>query len=574
MIGFESGRETMPRLSALMLTVLAALSLLLGETYSVIGRVCNAANQQTLEGANISVREINTAGRADKDGMFRIILPAPGLYELEASFIGFENQCRMVMVADAQPVILNFELRESYISIEGVCVRSTRPGVAFTNQMTVVDVEKFTAANRAYRVEEILSQMAGIDIYRTGTVATPSQLVSMRGFNDLRFVVAVDGRPWSGPSHNDSPIDWSALTTGDIERIELIRGGSAAQYEGALGGIINIVRKRGMTGSGITRPRITAQIGGEAFRSAKGSVGVRGGLGPVGYSFNGGYDMSSGYLRNEHNLGYDIAAALDYILPAKGRASLSFKRHSTDFGYPVINDPLRADYDPAYPVVPEGGDLIRKWSDNVYPGGTSQRLKFMNFLDLSVDQPVSKANLALNLFSNMGDDTSYAYCYRLIQDIDTLGDTTLVPILQQQLSVTNEYTYGASFRTKLSGINQHAFSFGADYRNLGTFPMKEDTIMGIIVGGSDAIPDWFRNFGVYAEDQFKATAAVNITLGARWAYLDEWTMPTYKNPATGDSGRIHFYYQAFLPKVSASYTFIDSTMCYASVNRDWHIPNC
>ncbi len=48
-----------------------------------------------------------------------------------------------------------------------------------------------------------------------------------------------------------------------------------------------------------------------------------------------------------------------------------------------------------------------------------------------------------------------------------------------------------------------AGSFGS---NLGTFAMSEDTIMGIIVGGSDPIPDWFRNTGVYAEDQRYAQA--------------------------------------------------------------------
>jgi iron complex outermembrane receptor protein len=554
------------------LTALAAVSAA-SQTFLITGRVVNAGNGQPLDRASVIVRDADIATATGADGRYELALPQAGRYDIEATYIGFELGHAAVTVTGGE-VRLDFALRESYISIEGVCVKSARDGISFSNQMTVVDVERFMAANKAYRLEEILAQMAGIDIYRTGTTASPSQLVSMRGFNDLRFVVAVDGRPWSGPSHNDSPIDWSALTTGDIERIEVIRGGGSAQYEGAMGGIINLVRKKGIGGSGITRPRFSGQVGGEAFRNARGSLGMRGGLGSLGYFLNGSYDWSRGYLRNERNRGYDASGTFDYPLPAGGEATLSAKRHSTNVRYPVINDPQRTDYDPAYPTVPEGGDLIRKWSDNVYPGGESRRLKIMNFLDLAVTQPVAKAVLSFNLFGNMGDDSSYAYHYRLVSQVDSLGDTILVPVLRQALSVTNEYTYGVMARLKLENINLHSFNFGAEYRNLGTLPMREDTILGIVVGGTEAIPDWYRSLGFFTEDHFKATTAINITLGVRLAYLDEWTMPTYKNPATGDSGRIHFYYKAFLPKINASYTFPDSTMIYASVNRDWHIPNC
>ena len=391
--------------------------------------------------------------------------------------------------------------------------------------------------------------------------------------------MAVDGRAWSSPTHNDCPIDWSALTTGDIEKIELIRGGGSVLYDGAMGGIINIVRKKGIAGKGWTRPKISAQIGGEAFRSKKGNIGIKGGIGSLGYFVSGGFDLSTGYLRNEQTKGYDLSGNLYYGLPLlKGQLSLSLKRHYTRADYPVINDPARSDYDPNYPIVLEGGDLVRKWSDNAYPGGVSYRYKKMDFLDLGYEQPVKKAKITMNLFGNMGDDTTYAYNCRLITKIDSVtGDTIVVPELRQTVSVSNEYTYGASCRVKMSNINLNNFTFGADYRNLGTFPVEQETIMGVVIEpawGYEAVPDWFRLVGIFGENEFKASSAINLTIGVRWSYLDEWTMPTYKNTVTGDSGRTHFYYKALLPKFSASYTFPDSMIIYTSVNRDWHVPNC
>lgn len=561
------------------LLMFSIANMALAKQIYITGYVCNAATSQALEGANVIIRGTNIGTATDFNGAYEIYVPLAGSYAIEVSYVGFETVTKMINISDEQTVTLDFNLKESIISIEGISVQSARKGIVVTNRMTIIDVEKFTEAARVFRLEEILERMAGIDIYRTGSVANPTQLVSMRGCNDLRFVIAVDGRAWSSPSHEDCPIDWSALTTDDIERIEIIRGGGTVLYDGAMGGIINIVRKRGTTGKGFTKPKITARIGLEALRTKKASINVKGNIGSLGYFLSSGLDLSDGYLRNERMEGYDFSGNLRYsLVRINGKISLSYKRHTSDMGYPVINDPLRTDYDANYPVVPEGGDLIRKWNDNVYPGGVSCRYRKMDFIDLIYEQPVKEATAILNLFANVGQDDNLAYCYRYTILIDSVtGDTTIVPMLKQLASISNEYTYGASFRIEVKNVESHSFTFGADYRNLGTFAIKEDSIMGVeieVPEGKEAIPDWFRLVGVFAEDQFKASNNVNITFGLRWSYLDEWTMPTYKNTVTGDSGRVHFYYNVLLPKFSASYSFPDSTIIYASVNRDWHVPNC
>lgn len=574
-----SEKKIILRLTIIKLLLLTIANLAFSQQFCITGYVYNTATDQPLEGANVVIRGTKIGAATDTSGEYQIIVPSLGNYEIEVSFVGFETVTKKIDISDEQEIMLNFRLKESIVSIEGIYVKSAREGITITGRMTIVDVEKFTEAARVYRLEEILARMAGIDIYRTGSVANPTQLVSMRGCNDLRFVIAVDGRAWSSPSHEDCPIDWSALTTDDIERIEIIRGGGTVLYDGAMGGIINIVRKSGTTEKGFTKPKITARIGLEALRTKKGSISVKGGIGSLGYFLSSGVDFSDGYLRNERMEGYDFSGNLHYNLPrVHGKISLSYKRHTSDMGYPVINDPLRTDYDANYPVVSEGGDLIRKWNDNVYPGGVSYRRRKMDFIDLIYEQPVKKATAILNLFANAGQDDDLAYCYRYTTFIDSItGDTTIVPMLKQLASISNEYTYGTSFRIEVKNVELHSFIFGADYRNLGTFAIKEDSIMGVeieVPEGKDAIPDWFRLVGVFAEDQFKASSAINLTIGIRWSYLDEWTMPTYKNPATGDSGRVHFYYNALLPKLSASYSFSDSTIIYASVNRDWHVPNC
>lgn len=559
--------------------IIIMTNLIFAQQFTIKGNVCNATSKQPLDKANVMVKGTRIGTATDINGEFQILLPGPGIYEIEASHIGFESMVKTVRISDETETILAFSLKESIISIEGVTVQAVRDGIMITNRMTVIDVDEFTKANRVYRLEDLLSRMAGIDVYRTGTVGNPSQFVAMRGFNDLRFVIAVDGRALSGPSHEDCSIDWTALTTDDIEKVEIIRSGSTVLYDGAMGGIVNIVRKKENVGSGFRRPKITGQFGLEALRTKRASCSIRGGIGLLGYYLSGNMDLSSGYLRNERNENYGLSGNLHCYLPGQsGKILLAYKKHHTNMGYPVINDPVRADYDPHFPIVPEGSDLIRKWSDNVYPGGKSNRYRRMDFIDLVYEQNVKNAKTILNLFGNYGIDEELTYSYRDTTIIDSIsGDTIIVPRLKQLATISNEYTYGTSFRIEFKNIEMHSFMIGFDYRNLGTFGINKDSLEGVVIDvpeGKDAIPDWYRLIGIFAEDQFKASKNINITLGLRWSYLDEWTMPTYYNPLTGDSGRVHFYYSAVLPKFSASYCFDDSTIIYTSVNREWHIPNC
>jgi iron complex outermembrane receptor protein len=111
---------------------------------------------------------------------------------------------------------------------------------------TVIDLTQFEASGSVDRVEDVLKHMSGIDVIQATGGADPQQMIMMRGFDDSRFQVAINGRPITAPTAgSDTFVDWSSLTTGDIERIEVIRGSASARYENSVGGIINIVTKKG-----------------------------------------------------------------------------------------------------------------------------------------------------------------------------------------------------------------------------------------------------------------------------------------------------------------------------------------
>ncbi len=102
----------------------------------------------------------------------------------------------------------------------------------------------------------VLRGLPGVKITELGPNGS-RQYVSLRGATPQNTLVFVDGAEANGPgaSGNSSFLyttayDFGHLLSGDVERVEIIRGGAAAAYGlGANGGVINIIT-RGAAGQG------------------------------------------------------------------------------------------------------------------------------------------------------------------------------------------------------------------------------------------------------------------------------------------------------------------------------------
>lgn len=156
--------------------------------------------------------------------------------------------------------------------------------------LTRTDIEQ----SAAQTVDDLLRQVPGFSLFRRSSslVANPTtQGVSLRGIGASgasRTLVLVDGIPINDPF--GGWVYWSKLSLERIERIEVVRGGTASTWGNyAMGGVINIITKhptgRSVAFGAAGGTRGTASL--EGFGSER--------WGALGLSLAGDYFRTDGY---------------------------------------------------------------------------------------------------------------------------------------------------------------------------------------------------------------------------------------------------------------------------------------
>ncbi|MEX0326382.1 MAG: TonB-dependent receptor, partial [Puniceicoccaceae bacterium] len=163
-----------------------------------------------------------------------------------------------------------------------------------------VDLER----SGAWSVPQVLEQAAGVRFRQFTGTGAEGQL-ALRGFGDnsgLRVLVLVDGQVFNPPDMGG--INWLGLPLGELETVEVLRGGQTVLYGNhAVSGVVKLRTREpggelagsleGEGGSDATR-RATVSL-----QQAIGTVGLRGGLDwmeSAGYRENSDVESRAGYL--------------------------------------------------------------------------------------------------------------------------------------------------------------------------------------------------------------------------------------------------------------------------------------
>jgi len=128
---------------------------------------------------------------------------------------------------------------------------------------------------------QVLTDVPGLIVVQNGGVGGTAT-VFIRGADSNHTKVLVDGVDVSDPSSPSNAFDFSQLTTGGIDQVEVLRGPQSGLYgSDAIGGVINIVTKQG---SG--PPLYTGMVEGGSFGTFNQSAGVSGSAGRANYAFS------------------------------------------------------------------------------------------------------------------------------------------------------------------------------------------------------------------------------------------------------------------------------------------------
>ena len=209
----------------------------------VTGRVLDAKTGESLFGANIMVKGTVLGAAADIDGRFQIDNLPPGVYQIEASMMGYKKQTKEVNnTIPGQVQDITFRLEPTVLQQETIVVTATKRKQHIEDAPTSVDVisSMEIRARSVTNLDEVLQNTAGF-----GVIDGQIDLRGSTGFNwaaGSRVLLMVDGHPLI--NGDTGGINWDAIPVEEVERVEIVKGAGSALYgSNAMAGMVNIITR-------------------------------------------------------------------------------------------------------------------------------------------------------------------------------------------------------------------------------------------------------------------------------------------------------------------------------------------
>lgn len=130
---------------------------------------------------------------------------------------------------------------------------------------------------------ELLNQVAGVTVPGANNNLGSNQTISIRGASAGNTLILIDGIPVNDPSVISNYFDINLLSTDQIERVEILKGGHSTLYgSDAVAGVINIISRKNDAAQ--KQPQWNATLAGGNFSTLRSSVGITGRTESVDYS--------------------------------------------------------------------------------------------------------------------------------------------------------------------------------------------------------------------------------------------------------------------------------------------------
>ncbi|MCK4831061.1 TonB-dependent receptor plug domain-containing protein, partial [bacterium] len=238
-------------LRILWVLLFAAYSLLLGaERLGEIRGTVKSEEGESLEGAQVKIRDSKLGALAAGDGHFVIRNVPAGRHQVIVWMTGYQSQMQRATVWQGAIIQLDFTLKTRVISLEPIEVRGEAFPRPVTPMMVEMEFEKIPIPVEIITEEEI-EEMGALTVadallesqslYLQGD-SERALAASLRGLRTTHTLVLIDGRRVAAGLRDNINLD--DIPTSMIERIEIVRGPISALYgSDAIGGAINIITK-------------------------------------------------------------------------------------------------------------------------------------------------------------------------------------------------------------------------------------------------------------------------------------------------------------------------------------------
>ena len=272
--------------------------------------------------AFVGDRRVATTTQAD--GPYRLSLPSDGPYRIVVQSARFTTQTVDVTVTGT--LHLDFTLVIAPLDDTVVVTPSgtRRPRTVITDSLWVFEAEDIQRAG-ASSLADVVRRVPGLHVEANGREGALASLFARGGESDYNHVL-IDG---VRVNISGGQFDFSRISAGDINRIEVVRGAQSALYgSDAIGSVVQVFTKRGMP---TDTPQLAGTVEAGSFGTWRGDAAVMGGARDrmdyhLGVAYRGTDGASSNGLRESDR--YDqtsINGAVSVVLGRQASLRTGFR---------------------------------------------------------------------------------------------------------------------------------------------------------------------------------------------------------------------------------------------------------
>ncbi|RKZ29476.1 hypothetical protein DRQ33_08770, partial [bacterium] len=210
----------------------------------ISGIILDKNSGEPIPAANVIIEKANIGASSDLDGRFRLQGVPTGNWDIIVTVLGYEKITHLIkIVKDDEEIELEFKLEARALIGDLITVTAIRNERILkdvpirTEIVTLEDIKQKGATN----IFDALQNEPGIRVEKQCSNCNFT-LVRVSGLGAGYSQILIDGQPtFSGLA---SVYGLQQLQTGNVERIEIVKGAGSALYgSDATGGVINIITK-------------------------------------------------------------------------------------------------------------------------------------------------------------------------------------------------------------------------------------------------------------------------------------------------------------------------------------------
>ena len=261
------------------------------------------------------------------DGAYLLRVP-PGRYRIHFGHTSFVPRDFVLDLAAGESRPLDLRLEIERLS-ESVVVTANAQPLEANRTPAPVDVlsHQEIEQRQAVSIPDLLQFSPGVAIGRTGPEGGTASVFLNGGNSDFTKVL-VDGTPINPPG---SAVDFSSLTTENIDKVEVLRGAESAIYgTDAVSGVIQLFTHRGET----RVPAFGLYAEGGSYSSARGGGQLSGLVGKFDYSAAASYFRTDGQGPNDAFFNRTLSGNFGYAFSQTNQLRLSLRNNTSDAGIP------------------------------------------------------------------------------------------------------------------------------------------------------------------------------------------------------------------------------------------------